>query len=151
VIQSVIISDASCLIALQRIGKLEILPSVFERVLAPPAVIAEFGKSHSFLEVVSPSESKFLKSIRTELGAGESEAIILALELGFAVILDDKKARNMANTLGAKTIGTIGVLIQAKKLGIIATLKPVLDAFDAAHFYVSQSVRRKALSMVGEE
>jgi predicted nucleic acid-binding protein len=63
-----------------------------------------------------------------QIDSGESSAIALALETpGSTIILDDYKARKIADQLGLMFTGTIGVIIKAKLSGIIPSIKPFLE------------------------
>ncbi|WP_303884140.1 DUF3368 domain-containing protein, partial [Acetomicrobium mobile] len=89
----------------------------------------------------------------TQLDYGEAEVIALALEMGARlVLLDEKEAREFARKLGLKVLGTIGLLIWAKKEGIIDNLKVYLDALQMkAGFRVSQQLYKQVLKEVNEE
>jgi predicted nucleic acid-binding protein len=100
----VIVADASPLIALERIGRLELLKALFEEVLVPPAVAAEVAP-----RLVLPPwirERALLQPIarevlRATLGPGESEAISLALEIhADRLIIDERAGRRVAEALG---------------------------------------------------
>ena len=92
-----VISNASPLIALEQIGHLDLLKSLFSAVLVPPAVVREIAPTvrlpawvseRSLAQPIGP------QILRTALGPGESEAISLALEIGVQwVILDERPAR----------------------------------------------------------
>ena len=85
------------------------------------------------------------------MGDGESEAIALAMELDDVVlVLDDKKARRIAKQLDLKVIGTVGLLLRAKKRGIVAEIKPVLDALQNAGFRIAAPLYQKALKLASE-
>ena len=102
------VSNSSCLIALDRIGRLEFLSQSFNQVSIPPAVKKEFGRNVDWLSVVHVRNSALVSSLQTQIGEGESEAIALAMEAKPSIlILDDKKARRIANQLGLKVIGTV--------------------------------------------
>ena len=101
----VIVADASCLIGLQNCGKLDILPKIYSEILIPPAVAREFGDVVSFARITSPTDDYLVRSLRFILGSGESEAIALAMELQSAIILDDKKARSVAEGMGLSPRG----------------------------------------------
>ncbi len=146
-----IIADSTCLIALDRIGRLGILSKSFKKVYIPPGVEKEFGKKVGWI-IVRPAKSQTLvKALLTQIDAGESEVIALALEMKKScVILDDKKARRIAKDLGLKMLGTIGVLLQAKKIGVISKIKPALDDLNATGFYISTALYNRALKLARE-
>lgn len=84
------------------------------------------------------------------LGKGESAVLALALALEATAVLDDRSARRCASALGVPVIGTFGVIIRAKKRGLIAAAQPVIrSVIDAGLYYDDQSIRT-LLSSVGE-
>ena len=86
-----------------------------------------------------------------QIGAGESEAIALALEMGnLPALLDDKKARRIAKQLDLPVIGTLGLLLKAKKQGVIPAIKPILAALEKVDFRVSTRLRDRALELADE-
>jgi len=116
-----VIADTSSLIALEKINLLPILCKIYSEVVIPESVINEFGNiSLPCLSIkkVESSLSKLL-IIDLNLGQGEAEVITLAGQSGLKVIIDDSKARRIAENMGLKITGTIGVLIKAEKLGLI--------------------------------
>ncbi|WP_228021622.1 DUF3368 domain-containing protein [Vasconcelosia minhoensis] len=89
--------------------------------------------------------------MKTQVGAGESEAIALALEIkNIPVLLDDKKARRIAKQLGLQVTGTVGMLLKAKKQGIVSAIEPILDALENVDFRVSSELRTLALELANE-
>ena len=145
------VTNSTCLIALGRINTLDLLPKVFAAILAPPAVSTEFGIALDWLRVQAPSDDALVKALATQLHAGEAEAIALAMELGDAtIILDDKKARRIASDLGLRVTGTLGVLVRAKRQGVVPAVKPLLDRLETAGFYTNEPLREKALALARE-
>ncbi|NEQ38151.1 MAG: DUF3368 domain-containing protein [Okeania sp. SIO3I5] len=91
-----------------------------------------------------------VNSLKLVVDDGEAEAITLAYELGYRLIVDDRQARNTAKRLGIKIIGTVGVLVKAKQLGLVDQLFPILEALENNGFYLSQSLKTEALILVDE-
>ncbi|MEB3340945.1 DUF3368 domain-containing protein [Okeania sp.] len=145
-----IIADSTCLIGLERIGKIDLLPQIFSQVTIPPEVQKEFGIYYSWLIVKSTQNTGMVNSLKLWVDDGEAEAITLAYELGYRLIVDDKQARNTAKKLGIEIIGTVGVLIKAKQLGLLDQLLPILKALESNGFYLSQSLKKEALILVNE-
>ncbi len=146
------VTNSTCLIALERIGLLGVLPQVFSTVFAPPAVQTELGNPVDWLEVKAIKEPRVVAVLRTQLDEGEAQTIALAMELGeIFVILDDKKARRIAQQIGLKVTGTIGVLLRAKRIGAIESLRPALSALQEAGFHMAAELNREALRLAGEE
>lgn len=145
------VSDSACLIGLERIGRLDILSQSFETVFIPPAVQNEFGYSFDWLVVKPLQNTDMARALQTQIDEGESEAITLAVELGnVLVVLDDKKARRIARQMDLKIIGTVGLLLRAKKKGIISEVKATLDALYDVDFRISDSLYKQALNLADE-
>ena len=133
------ISNTSPLQYLYQCNLLELLPGLYGRVVVPEAVAAEIregrvlGVSLPAIEelpwasIKAPKDPALLPLV-ADLGQGEREALALGKESpGSLVILDDGLARRYAAHLGLRLIGTLGVLIRAKRQGLIAAVAPVLD------------------------
>ena len=87
------------------------------------------------------------RSLLTKLGQGESEAISLAMEMqANLVLLDDRKARTQAEFMGLNVSGTIGVLIQACRKGLVRDLEQVLDELKVKGFRIGDKVYFEALN-----
>jgi len=148
--KELVVVDAACLIGLERIGHLDLLPALFDPILIPPAVASEFGHPLPWLQIQSPANKPVVIVLRTFLGSGESEAIALAQEVNALAILDDRRARRAAKQLGLRVKGTVGLLAQAKQAGVIPLLKPLLDDLEANGFFMSDELKEEALRLAGE-
>ena len=85
------------------------------------------------------------------LDEGESEVIVLALEVKASlVLLDDREARLQAKRLGLRVTGTLGVLLRAKKLGLIKSLRDELNKLKETGFRISKSLEEEILNAAGE-
>ena len=86
-----------------------------------------------------------------QIDKGESSAIALALETPNSTkILDDYKARKVAERLGLTFTGTIGVIIKAKLSGIIPSIKPILEKIKQTDFRLSAEIELFALKVANE-
>ena len=81
---------------------------------------------------------------------GEAEAMALASERGWLLILDDLRARSVARNLSLAIIGTVGIMVQAKQSGIIPLLRPVLHDLETSGFYLSNALKEEALRLARE-
>lgn len=142
--------DSTCLIGLERIGRLDLLSALLEPVFAPPAVVAEFGSQLQWMSVETPKSAGTVAALKLVVDAGEAEAITLAYERGCRIILDDRKARLAAGQLGVPITGTVGLLLKAKQAGLISAILPLLDALDSNQFRVSRALRAEALRLADE-
>ncbi len=147
-----VVSNTSPLIGLSNIGKLKILHDVFGEVVVPPAVQREFGEElPEWITVKAPENKPLVQALLESLGDGESEAIALAIELNADfLILDDLKARKIARKLGLRVIGTAGLLLLAKKRGVINEVKPLLMELMEKGFRISNEVIEIILKSAGE-
>lgn len=145
-----VVSDSTCLIGLERIGELHVLPALFDPIVIPPEVEREFGVKFSWLQVENLTSNLLVAALRMIVDAGEAEAIALASEKSYLLISDDKQARAAAKRLGVAVIGTVGVLVRAKQSGVVTTLKPILDNLELNSFFISRALREEALNIVGE-
>ena len=145
------VTNSTCLIGLQRIGQLEILPQVFLVVFAPEAVGSEFGIRPSWLTVQAVENTEFVKVLHNQMHIGEAEAIALAMELeDVVIILDEKKARAAAKKIGLEVTGTVGMLLRGKKRGVISEVKPLLRELQAKGFRLTEALIMDALQLAGE-
>lgn len=144
------VSNASPLIALVAIQRLDFLPALFETVLIPPAAAHEIRRSipvpPPWLEVQPLRAAPPEIVLRRTLGDGEREAIALALEVhGDPIILDDLPARRVAHAAGLNVVGTVGVLLGAKHVGLISRIRPELDSLLQTSFFLSPQLYEELL------
>lgn len=145
------VTDSTCLIALERIGQLDLLRQVFAPLFAPPAVQAELGVSVDWLVVRPVSDMRIVVALKTQLDEGEAQVIALAMELGdILVVLDDKKARRIARQMDLRVIGTLGILLRAKQEGVVTELKSSLNALRRVGFYMTDELYQETLRIAGE-
>lgn len=137
-----VIVDTSVLIALEKINLLDVLCKIYDEIILPEAVISEFGtitiECYSTARVESPLVRLFIDNIN--IGKGESEAIAWAKETGMKLLLDDLKARKVAETLDLTITGTIGVLLKAEEMGIIDSAHAKAHELKEKGFYVSNEL-----------
>ena len=153
-----IVSDSSPLIALAKIGKLNLLE---HEIIIPKAVFEEITRSRrayarelytwgkSRVSVVKNKQA--VKYLELVLDRGEAEVIVLAEELkADAVLIDDLKARKTAMLRGLTVIGTIGVLLDAKERGLVDDVKPLLDELIRKKIRISRELYNHALELAQE-
>ncbi len=150
-----VVADASVIIALSEIDRLSLLRDLFHQVLVPPAVHREVQGSIALLPewiaVQAPSEASVSSSRAVSLDPGETEAIGLSIDTAAnLVILDDLPARRLALARGLPVVGTAGILVMAKRAGLIDSVRPDLDALRAHGFYLRQDVYAQVLLSAGE-
>ena len=158
--KGLIISDAGPIFSLALVDKLAILESLFERVFIPKAVWEEITRDETkpFHQVTFNFFKDKVKEItgRNDLtfimDYGESEAVKLYNEMAADFLLiDDKKARLLAENLGVQCVGTIGILSIAKERGLVSELRPLFHMFLNNKRYYSIRILDEILTKHGEE
>jgi len=158
------VTDSSPLIFLAKLDRLDLLRKEAEVVLAPPAVLEEIAgqddeakrsiqeAQQTWLDVRPVQDVRRLTVLRRELGDGEAEVITLALETHAArVVLDDLDARRLAERLGLKLVGTLGLLLAAKLRGEIPSLRAEIDRLRQGGFRASTALVEQILRAADEE
>ena len=154
--------DTSPLLYFYRIDQLTLLRRLFDRVLVPEAVVTELAKGkaqgvrvpnltdYPWIEI-RPIERRSVSERVDSLGAGEREAILLALD-SYAdwVVLDDLDARHQAEICGIQVIGTVGLLASARQKNMIGSVAPILNALEVAGMWLSEDLKRRVLELVDE-
>ncbi len=148
-----VVSDSSPLIALERIESLSLLQRLMSTVAIPHAVDREVFATQrrpTWIEVVPLSHPPDAR-LHERLGQGELEAIQLAIELEARwLILDDLPARRLAASSTLPVIGTAGLLLSAKKAGLIDAVEPKLHRLIHEGFRLSDTVVFAVLKAAGE-
>jgi len=138
------------------------MPTLAGRIIIPPAVVDEIAtgiawgidlpdlQALDWLDI-QPPLSRIAVPLVTHLGPGETEVIMLAMELSDAVvIMDDALARKNAELLGIRVTGTLGLLLDAKRAGLIDVLMPIITQLQALNFRLAPHTREAVLKMAGE-
>ena len=74
--KKIIIADSTCLIGLERIGKLYILPQLFDSIFIPTEVAKEFGINLDWLQIKEIADQKLVLALKMLVDDGEAEAIL---------------------------------------------------------------------------
>ena len=149
------VSNSSPLIALSSIERLNLLQALFESVLIPPAVAHEISRSipiaPAWLRMQTLKAVLPTMVLRRTLADGEREAIALAVELhADRIILDDLPARKIAQAIGLNAVGTLGVLLGAKQVGLLSQIRPELDKLVKHSFFLSPQLYQELLRAADE-
>lgn len=146
-----IITDASCLILLEKIGELEILKKLFGSIIVSPTVAEEYGLPlKDWIKVKQVKNQQYHLLLKTSVDPGEASIIALAVDIGGLLVLDDHKARELALQLKLDYTGSLGILVDAKQEGYIKSLKKVLNKIKQTDFYITEELEMKLLEMAGE-
>jgi predicted nucleic acid-binding protein len=148
-----VICDTSPIQYLHQLELLHILPALSDGVIIPPAVVDELTAGRTlgvnlpdltrlaWVTMRRPASAAALPLI-TDSGPGETEVLMLALEPPAAVaVIDDALARQVAETLNLRLTGTLGLLIDAKRTGLISAIGPSLDQLHALRYRLAFHTR----------
>ena len=150
--ERVVISDTACLIALNKIGQLGLLKSVYGQVIITPTVASEFhAPLPEWIEIQSPVNISLQTFLEETIDAGEASAIALAIEINDCyLILDDLRARKIATGMGLLFTGTLGVIAIAKRRDIIPLARPLFEKLRETDFWISEKFLQQLLTDLGE-
>lgn len=158
-----IVCNSGPLIALAGVKHLHILEKIYDRVLVPKAVYEEVTTSTALLGASEIQKAPWLISCKVskspdplllaELGKGEAEVIVLALEKkANKVLVDEKKARRIATFVYSLTVtGTVGILLKAKKFGYIEAVLPLINAMKNNGYYFSDTLVKSICLQANEQ
>ncbi len=159
----IVVANAGPLIALAQIGHFTLLQLLYGELYIPPAVrheVVALGQGRpgaaevdvaSWIHVVEVREAMAVQLLRDRLDAGESEAIVLAMEMNaYLLLMDESRGRRVAEARGLTKTGTMGTLIVAKKRGLISAITPLWDRLLAAGFRMSDELYQAARTLAGE-
>lgn len=154
------VSNSTPLIALSKIGRFNLLDEYFSEIVIPEAVYQEVvvaGKDLHGAREVAESGRVVVKAARNQLAVkaleafidkGEAEAIILANESDAGLLLiDDAEGRRIAQTMGIKITGTVGILLLAAR-DKKTNLKTDLDHLLASGFRLSDLEYQRILDLL---
>lgn len=142
-----IIADASCLIVLQNIQELPLLQKLFGEVFITEEIKEEFGLDlPDWIKIKQIQNKVQQNALNLILDKGEASSITLCLEtVDSLLIIDEKKGRRIAQELGLKIVGTLGIILRAKESGLIDSIEDLLKRLENADFYISQGLKTKIL------
>ncbi len=153
--------NASPIIALAKVDRLHLLDDLCNELIVPEAVVAEIlagpPSDHARRAIeggwaTTAAANRITPDLlEWGLGTGETAVLAVAMELTTAtVVLDDAAARTCAKALGIGMIGTLGVVLRAKRKAMISSAADVLKALRAAGLRLDDNVIRSALQGIGE-
>ncbi|MCF8005639.1 MAG: DUF3368 domain-containing protein [Chromatiaceae bacterium] len=163
----IVVADAGPLIALARVDQLSLLATLYGAVVIPERVLSELcldshrpgarllsdALTRGVLRThpLPPDSEADLARLSCVLDAGESAAILLAQALACRFLLiDERRGRAMARRQGIPVVGVAGVLLAAKRRGLLETVKPVLLALSRQGYRLSDALVAEILRLAGE-
>jgi len=159
-----LVCDTTLLLYLNRIGQTSLLCALFEPIHVPKPVGLELDMGRLLRpDTIDPSQMECLSPVsvdQSEMDAlppnrqGRGERAVIAYarsHQGCWVGLDDHQARMLAERLGLKVVGIVGVLLRAKQVGLISAVQPHLDALQAVGFRLADNLYQEALRLADEK
>jgi uncharacterized protein len=158
------VSNTSPIINLAAIDQLTLLQQLYGHIIIPQAVYHEIAVTGagepgaqevqrlSWIITHTVADQTLVHSLCVELDRGEAEAIACASELNAELLLvDEERGRAIAQRLGLRVIGLLGVLIEAQHRGLIDAVNPILDALvNRAGFWMTRDLYVRVLQAAGE-
>jgi predicted nucleic acid-binding protein len=144
--------DTSSLIILNKINALDLLNKIYSNVIITNYIQLELNEaipSWISVELTYNIDQSFLKNFN--LGLGETSIIINAIKNNGFLIIDNLKARKIATTLSLSFTGSIGILIIAKELKLIDSVKYYLEKIQETNFRLSDALINKVLEITNEK
>jgi hypothetical protein len=158
-----IVCDTTILLYLGRIGQIGLLPALFDPVWVPETVALELEMGRllrrdtvdprdvPWATLVSVPQSMIDALPPSRLGPGELAVIAYAYaHPGSVAGLDDLEARRIAEALGLVVAGTLGLLLRAKRAGLVPAVRPLMDALGVEGFRVTPELYRVTLDLADE-
>lgn len=153
------ICDTGPIIVLYETSLLPILKKLYNKIIIPEQVKKELLKKpdgqqilkESWIEVKEAKKADVLKILTNLLDEGEAATISLANETNNPVLLDEKKGRRVAKSLDLKVQGTLGILIKAKKQGLIPSVKDCILKIISAGYYLDKQLIKAILEISNEK
>jgi predicted nucleic acid-binding protein len=158
-----VVCNSGPLITLSKLSKINLLKELYGTIIIPEKVRyeiviqgrgaagAEEVANASWINVQTVKNKLAVELLRERLDAGESEAIVLAMESKADLLLmDEARGRRISEGRGIKLIGTLGLLAVAKKRGLITQIKPLLEQLITVGFYMSSDLYQAMLEQAGE-
>lgn len=156
-----VVSNTTPILSFMKLNRLDILEKIYKEIIIPEAVYQELekGKSKYYIDISNEDWIKIFKvknknligQLEKDLDKGEGEAIALSLEISADLLLiDEKLGRKVAKEKGIKISGTIGVLLKAKKKGIIKDVKPLIYELIEKGNYYKETFIKLVLKHAGE-
>lgn len=149
----ILLGKADLLKTVSPLAKLWVIPEGVIREVEVKRPIGPYLSEISYnSEVVQENVSKIHPSIAAwDLGRGESEVLSFALgKPGTGVVLDDLQARNCAVLFDLPLIGSLGLIVLAKRKGLLNLAKPEIERLIAVGLHVDSAMLTRILIRIGE-
>lgn len=153
--------NASPLILLGKIGQLGLLEALAPKILVPAAVVEEIAagtdRDREGPSILTWARARSVQDVAVpqsiagwDRGSGESQVLAHCLAGRKRAVLDDAEARAAARVHGVRLIGTLGVILRARRANLIPAARPVIERLQERGAFLSDDLVRLALAKVGK-
>ncbi len=154
--------NASPLILLGKLNRLDLLERLALSLYVPDGVIREVSvggrqrdpattASVAWADVHRHPDVLVLPTVaHWDLGVGESQVLSLCLQNGAVAVLDDGEARACARSHELPLIGTLGIILRARRLGLLSAARPLIDQLIAEGSFLDKALIERELAKLGE-
>jgi uncharacterized protein len=152
----IVVSDTTAITSLLQINQCHLLAQIYGEVVIPAAVRDELLAAHpklpEFLRIHMVRQITEVQRLHADIDLGEAEAIVLAKELTADFLLvDESEGRRVALREGVNIIGLLGVLVQAKRKGLLTSVRDIITKLESvAEFRVADDVKEIICRAAGE-
>lgn len=157
-----IVADAGPLIGLAKIERLALLKRLAREVVVPGPVwhevVVRGGDRPEVARIVRElggsirePEPAVFAAYRLQIDLGEAAALaVAALHPGALLLMDDARGRRLAQAQGFMCLGTLGLLVRAKRMGLVTLVEPEIRALIREGIFLGDAVVRQVLQAAGE-
>jgi predicted nucleic acid-binding protein len=158
-----LVCDTTLLLYLGRIGQIDLLPALFTPIYVPDPVMLELDTGRLLRpDTLDPRDLAWITPVAVpqdmidalppnRLGVGERAVIAhTRAHQGCIAGLDDLQARRLAEGLGLVVVGTLGILLRAKRTGLLSTVRSLIDALTVQGFRLDNDLYQDILNLAGE-
>jgi predicted nucleic acid-binding protein len=153
--------NASPLILLGKLGRIDLLEQLAKQIMVPQAVLLEIAAGGAvdagLGDTLAWARNRAVEDVLVpisisgwDLGAGESQVLAHCLLGRYRAVLDDGEARAAAKVHSLPMVGSLGVILRARKAGLISAARPLVEQLVESGSYLSTELIRQALIKVGE-
>ena len=153
--------NASPIIFYARIEHLCLISELASEIIVPGSVLEEIRQGHDkdasadrAISWASQYQHKNLTIASSvahwDLGAGESQVITYCLEYGGRAVVDDRMARRCIYAHGLQVVGSLGIVLSARRNGLVEKARPMVYDLISAGLYLDRTFAEKSLALVGE-
>lgn len=159
----VIVADTGPLVILAKLDQLLLLPRLYSEIRIPDAVLTEatmlgyrqdakriVGFVAQYVQIVPDLSKDSSDYLDYSLDEGETQAILLAKQVGCPILLDERRGRLVAKHEQLEVLGTVGLLLKAKQAKLIPDVSSLLEKMLENDYRLAPALVSRAKVLAGE-